>query len=53
MMLDLLLQPTLLRLVLLWCFYKNTPLDLSNHVLIGLEEIKIMKRGIVPMIVRH
>ena len=53
MRLNLLLQPSLVRLVLLGCFCNKTPLDLKDHVLIGLENLKIAKQGIVPMIVRH
>jgi hypothetical protein len=50
---EMLLHLVLVKLASLGCFYKNTRLDLYDHVLIGPEHVKIVKRGTVPMIMRH
>ena len=41
------------KFVSMECFSKKTLMDLSDHVLIGLENLKIMKRDIVPTSLRH
>jgi hypothetical protein len=53
MRLNSLLQPTLVKLASLGCFYKQTPLDFLDNVLTGPENLQIAKRDIVPTIVRH
>jgi len=53
MILNSLLQPTLVKMVSPGRSSKKTPQDLEEHVLIGQKNLEIVKRDIMRMTVRH